>query len=281
MEMGGNGTESIIYEDVMMTPEWAKQILSLNLSNNRNLVPSRVQTFSDAMRRCEWKLNGETVKMTSEGVLLDGQHRLHAVIRSGMTVPVTIAMGVPRDCMGTIDIGLARNVSHYLTIKKYSNSSKVAAMCGWHLRWLNRQTSRRKIPLQPLARLTPELAENMVSINPGILESASFIGNLSHKLKGMIATSLAAYCHFLFSRRDKAKADDFVTMLAKGTNLTENDSIYKLRERLSAMSQSRSKFPDYDYMAVMIRAWNLFVAGKKIRQKIYWHEASEDFPEPK
>lgn len=64
----------------------AETWLSRN-SNNRNLRGQVIASYARDMKSGAWVLNGETVKIASNGQLLDGQHRLNAVVESGQTVP--------------------------------------------------------------------------------------------------------------------------------------------------------------------------------------------------
>jgi hypothetical protein len=65
-----------------ITPKQAQVILAHN-DRNRSLASSRVTVYSGAMLAGEWRMNGETIKFNGDGTLLDGQHRLAAVVRSG------------------------------------------------------------------------------------------------------------------------------------------------------------------------------------------------------
>ena len=47
------------------------------------------------MRRGEWLPTYDTLKVNCSGGLMDGQHRLQAVIRSGWTGPMLVVTGVP------------------------------------------------------------------------------------------------------------------------------------------------------------------------------------------
>src|SRR3954453_8673381 len=80
---------------VYVTVPVAQALLSMN-TGNRPIIEKWVKTLADRMRRGAWILTGNTVIVASEGILNDGQHRLHAVVESGVTVPMDIRFGIER-----------------------------------------------------------------------------------------------------------------------------------------------------------------------------------------
>lgn len=62
-----------------ITPEIAKTMLGENV-NNRRISRDNVNLFAREIRNGEWRFNGEAIKFGKDGRLLDGQHRLLAVI---------------------------------------------------------------------------------------------------------------------------------------------------------------------------------------------------------
>ena len=65
----------------LITPDLAKSLLSLNIKNNRRISSVRVESYARDMRDDKF---AETTMITIDenGRLIDGQHRLHAVIKA-------------------------------------------------------------------------------------------------------------------------------------------------------------------------------------------------------
>jgi hypothetical protein len=61
-----------------------------------------------------WKENGETVKLDSNGNIIDGQHRLQAIVDSGVTIELILVEGLNPSVADTIDIGRKRSIEQYL-----------------------------------------------------------------------------------------------------------------------------------------------------------------------
>lgn len=78
----------------IITPQIASEYLAKNTNNYRVLSKSKVDVYAEDMRNGNWQENGEGIAFGEDGTLKDGQHRLHAIIRSGVTVPMLVIRGV-------------------------------------------------------------------------------------------------------------------------------------------------------------------------------------------
>ena len=63
----------------------AQEPLTKN-DHNRRLSPVRIRKFADEMQNGMWVYNGESIIVSESGRLLDGQHRLHAIVDSGAEI---------------------------------------------------------------------------------------------------------------------------------------------------------------------------------------------------
>lgn len=97
-------------KQVLMTPQWAESLLRGN-TGNRKLSKGWVRVLAGAMERGEWKLTHQGVAVAADGRLLDGQHRLQAVIDSQTTVPMMLSTGVNSDAFLVLDQGKKRGLS--------------------------------------------------------------------------------------------------------------------------------------------------------------------------
>lgn len=78
-----------------VTPELARVWLRAN-TRNRNTRERAVTEYARDMVAGHWNLNGEAIKFAYDGSLLDGQHRLRAVIEADATVQMLVVVGLPR-----------------------------------------------------------------------------------------------------------------------------------------------------------------------------------------
>lgn len=81
-----------------VTPQQAAIWLSKN-PNNRKSSPSRVDRLTQDMLNGTFVLNGESIILDDTGALMDGQHRLMAIIASGTDQKMVVVRGIPRSTM--------------------------------------------------------------------------------------------------------------------------------------------------------------------------------------
>lgn len=93
----------------LITPEMAREYL-FSQGTNRNINSTRVSDYALRMGRGEWKI-GQPIIFDENGCLIDGQHRLRAVIKYGKPVEFAVIKGVPNDSKTVIDIGQRRTTS--------------------------------------------------------------------------------------------------------------------------------------------------------------------------
>lgn len=105
------------YEIVNVTPDMANEWLKKN-EGNRPLRLHRAAFLARAIESGHWKLTHQAVAFTKRGRLLDGQHRLRAVILANRAVKMAVAYDVPEDAFAVMDAGLPRSMAERLHADK-------------------------------------------------------------------------------------------------------------------------------------------------------------------
>lgn len=108
---------NIKFELVFITPEMAKQMLSGN-DGNRQKRRWWIEAMASAMNRGEWITTHQGIAFTSSGRLLDGQHRLDAIISSGNGVWMLVTKGISDDAFKVIDNGIKRSMADLTSLPK-------------------------------------------------------------------------------------------------------------------------------------------------------------------
>lgn len=127
--------DKIKFSEEVYTPDLAKKILEEQNLYNRAVCESRVRFYAEQYRNKTFLQNGETIKFsicpkTGKEILLDGQHRLRAVISSKITMTFLTARNVDFNSFTTIDKGLKRSASNDLYIKAKLNGTSLSANCS-------------------------------------------------------------------------------------------------------------------------------------------------------
>lgn len=113
-----------------ITPARATELLNrVNPQKQRRVNSGLVDSYAAAMRAGNWMLNPHGIVVSDTGELIDGQHRLHAIIASDMTIEMVVAQGVVDSTIDVIDRGSNRTVAQQITLRHgYKNGNLIAAV---------------------------------------------------------------------------------------------------------------------------------------------------------
>lgn len=253
-------------------PAMAQALLKKN-EHNRPLRKSVVARYATAMANDEWLLNGEAVVVGHDGSLLDGQHRLLAVIEADTEVEMLIVRGVQASTFHTFDSGTKRGVSDALSIRGEVNTHILARTLVIGCRAEHGTLHSTTLP--------PSVTEclNFLDRYPQATDSAKLLTQLNPWPRGSKAGTLAGL-HLLFSlsKYGPEIAEMFISDLRNGESMGKGDPVYTLRTRieLSQLKVNQLMKP-IDYMAIVIKAWNAFVKDERIFTLKYIE--SEAFPD--
>lgn len=108
----GEGFPTIVDGGVYeITPLLAQRLLKNNPSN-RKLRNQVVARYQEDMVSGRWNSgNPQPIIIHSSGTIIDGQHRLHAIVRAGKSISSTVAIAEEMQLGAVIDAGLPRSVS--------------------------------------------------------------------------------------------------------------------------------------------------------------------------
>lgn len=267
--LNGTGALNVTLETI--TPQVAGDWLEKN-TRNRKLNDRTVQILARAIRRGDWKLNAETMKFSRGGMLIDGQHRLSAVIVADMPIQSLVAWDVDENVFDTIDTGKRRSTADVMHLRGEVNTNQLAAA----LRLLHLWRTGNSFSEQRHAPSTIQL-EELLDREPTIRTSITATQAAKKKLQNANHTILSV-CHHLFSEIDRSAAHEFFGQLEKGTGLEETDPIYLLRERLSRPQRRDMRITIPEMGAYIIKAWNAHRQRKSIRLLVW--KTTEDYPQP-
>lgn len=96
--------------DVYVTPDLASKILELSNKRNRRMSEATVRDYASCMARGLWRQNQQNswIGFYDNGVLADGQHRLMAILRSGISMMMRFERGLKKEHSFAIDTHRSR-----------------------------------------------------------------------------------------------------------------------------------------------------------------------------
>lgn len=244
----------------VITPERAKQLLEAKRPTNRPISPNQVNMLVRAITEGLWEVNFDTIKLTSKGELIDGQHRMMACVTAGKSIQTWVAYDVSVKSMATMDTHKPRSASDNIAIIGYQNASLITATIR---KLVFFATNSKSI------KLSPRETETLLRLH-SIQESCR---QAMHGGKGLFPGSSLAAIHYIGamvqSRQDEKlvlAADKFLKTVKSGIPNYEGDPAYVVREFVIAKNASRVSTIDPQTKDRMLAAaWEAHRAGKTWR----------------
>lgn len=106
---------NVNFKTCLVTPEMAAEMLRHANPENRSISSKRVAEYANAMKSGRWQNNAECIQFREDGMLINGHHRLEAVIKANVPVEMSIATGLPDD-VTLFDKGRPRSSRDTLTL---------------------------------------------------------------------------------------------------------------------------------------------------------------------
>lgn len=274
--MAGALPDCALYQihDVLITPALATAWLRRNEAN-RKLRPRAVSQYVSDIQRGAWKPTGETIKFSTTGRLLDGQHRLAAIVASGVAVRMCVATGLDNSAFDVIDTGRSRTGADVLVIEGVGlrESSTVAAAMPLILNY-----QRGLVPHSRARYSNQELIEAW-NTQAAIRRSSQFVAKLPRRVMP-IGHSKALFLHWAFCQRDIDAADEFIERLFTGEHLGKSEPLYHLRQRLLQLRMEGQSVADTVMLHAGIKAWNATRTGRSYASwRPVFPRSDETFPE--
>lgn len=272
-------SDSIKTEVVTVTPERAQQLLEQN-KNNRRVSAKNLEKVEAIMSRGEWRLNGEAIKISTNGRILDGQHRLMASVNTGTTFQTLIVYGLTDETQETMDSGKSRTLADILSLRGYKSTHSLAAIVTAIIR-SEIYGIKAAVSSGTAARpVTNQQAIRRIETEPTVVDLFNHVNGVT---KAGLPGKIAGMLYYKFSEIDSDDTQFFFERLASGAGLERNHPILVLRALLLRLKSEPGAANSTYVTAVTIKAWNKFRAGEDCSQlKFRVGGASpETFPEPK
>lgn len=252
-----------------ITPALAEEFLSKNVKN-RKILESQVDFYARQMKAEQWKLTGDSIKFSNEGALLDGQHRLRAIIKLGQPVDMFVAEGLDSDSFEVLDTGKLRTAGDVLSVFGVEKANNIGAIVRFIILFKRgSKTSWTKTDSPSHTDIV-----NFVSKHPNLNEILDFVHKVYRDFR-YLQTSILGGLYFLFAEKNQTKADEFFEQYRTGLELTKTSPVYLLRDRFLRDQTNKLKLTRRDKIMLFIIAWNSFVSNKPMQHL----KLPEKFPE--
>jgi hypothetical protein len=212
-------------ELVTVTPEMAREWLESN-NGNRPLRGDNVKALARDMRSGDWRLVGDPIRIDRLGNLIDGQHRLAAVVDSGVAVPFFVGTGLDPEDKRVIDSGIKRRPGDQLVMDGRAQGVALASA----LRLMYSLEVGR--PYDGSLKVTNAELFHTAERHPTMLDSLLATRGLSRLV--YITPMNATVAHYLGYVKIPATTYDFFNKLRTAVNCTATDPALLLRNRMTS-----------------------------------------------
>lgn len=245
-------------------PDTARTYLDEN-DANRGLRARVVNAYARDMGHGAWAVTGETIKFSKTGELLDGQHRLSAIIESGTSQWMLVVRGLEPATKGIIDTGAPRSAGDALKLVGLDagNPYAVAAAARLLVLWRTDRLRTMSSGLRHEDRATHGEIIEMVRQEPDILDAVSDAYR-DYERTGL-PTGPAAMARVVLHGIDAKDAALFFESLAgyatEGSTDPRAVLLYTVRQ-MRALGQMRKPG---EAIGLIFSAWNAWRDKQKIK----------------
>jgi len=240
----------------LTTPAMARRLLE-GMNGNRNLRESVVDAYARDMVAGNWGDAGDAIGLDENGTLVSGQHRLHAVVKSGCPIRFRYVEGITREDHRFIDTGIVRNLADELQYQGEVNTHQLGAAVANLWRYdheITAAASRTKATHSELLdhlKANPDL-RHFVTITTG--RFPRFV------TKGPLAA--VSY----IAARDVAttEAEGWLAALKSDVPVDRNDPNEALRRFARNAHDRHAAVSRVEWMALNIKTFNAYLRGEKV-----------------
>jgi len=259
-------TAPLIGVEETITPEIAARMLERN-HLNRRISSTRVDYYAKQIRDGRWMVNHQGVAIDTNGDLRDGQHRLHAVVLTGIPVQMMVTRGVSPEAMNTVDTGRVRSGADMAVMAGISNATLLISAAKISICY---ESGIKRSWDYPKRLIAPDEALAWLQANPAI---GGWVNPASAIRVRLTRGTPAAYCAALYQIEKWCLANDKIDEFADwheglrtGVGLQAGDARVLLARWMTDSAKKykgRSEFTDLTFV-LTLRTFNAHINGERL-----------------
>lgn len=267
-----NLAKTISFAIEVITPQTATKYLSTSVGN-RNIKKDTMTALINALTKGTFEVNGETIVFDQNGSLMDGHHRMGAIIRANIPAICLVVRGINRNTWTTMDSGTARSlcdVFKFEGIANYSTISTIVAgtfamaknKIGINTLGAGNKLNRGGLSRKEALDLYYKHADVWQEITKLAINTKNKLpGLFSAKEVGIISAYLVLCLHHSFE-----KVSEFWDLVVN------NDGIYASLRNLFLKDMQETRFKKMSAQSrqsCIACAWNRYLVDKKAKRVQY------------
>jgi hypothetical protein len=262
-------------EHLLITPKEAKEFMSKN-TLNRRLKQPRINLYANDILNGRWKMEtGEMIKISKTDRVLDGQHRLLAIIKANLPMYFHVAFDLEDSIFDVLDTGTPRTASDVFKIKGVKNENKIPSIISVY----NQLKSGKRNIKQKDEKVS---STNQMVLNQYLMDEefwqriCAISGSLYLSFAKILSPSTIGGTYAFFYEKDEEQTATFFRQLCLGSDIT-NETINILRNKLIQDKLAVRKLPTDIKLAFIIKTWNCFRLNKELKV-LKFDTVRDEFP---
>lgn len=248
------GTDTnIIAEVITVSPTDAAAWLSCN-QNNRPVRKNHVMFLAREIVEGNWQVNGQAIVIADDEQVLDGQHRLMAIIEAGKAIQTLVVYGITPEAFRTIDTGAVRTGADALTMHFHEVPQVLIKAISTAVQWCEK-LERGVLHGSGRMKLSNTDVIDYVKKHQSLIQCAETMQGYPSEARPL-SLGMGVALFEMFARKHAEQAEKFMRALYTGEELTRTDPEYLLRAAFIRDVERVSKFPLAIRMRMVIKGWN-------------------------
>jgi hypothetical protein len=253
-------------EILLITPKLAANFLERNKSNRR-LNENSINFYADQMSRNQWKLTGQGISFDSDNYLLDGQHRLHAIIKSQTSVKMLVVYEVDRDSFTCYDSGKNRNMTDIFSISEIPNASTVSTAIQFYINLKNNRGVNFSSNLARSRKITRYDCLNEYNKDAEFWQECVRVSMRCYKKMRILNLGFTASFVY-YSVKEKNKPVEYVVNFLNqlfGFDSDEFNATKLFRDAVVKDALSTKKMSPVHKLGLFKKTWNCYVTKRDVK----------------
>lgn len=259
------GTDGIHVSMIEVTPDLARRWVREFNEGNRRVQPTQVDAIARDIKSGRWMVNAQPICFTADPFaadgrrggtrLLNGQHRLYGVIKANTGIEVPVATGIAEAAFATYDTHGRKSV-----FSSGGPQADLRVLAGAaRMQWRVDQGLRPNDRAVPSASEIKETLENHTGLADWFPESRK------RQVAEFGSSGVMTFVLYHLRRIDRPVAEDFFRDLFTGENLTRENPVLALRERIRRTRniEGEERGSRREVLTQLLQAWEAYRLWRK------------------
>lgn len=248
---------------------------------NRPQVSGSIPALAMDMVNDGWKFSHQGIAFNSDGELVDGQHRLQALlladkINPGIVIPMMVTWNLPRESNEKIDINRRRQPGTFLAMEGYASANRLSTTLKWiHLYGLT--DFDEPFDKAHWSRMLDVAGLRAVLRSHPLAPEGVAVGSKFQSLGLLTASAAGAGWVICRERYEEATVDEFITGVMTGADLKTGDARLALRNWSINRRERQARADAPVHLAFFLKAFRAFRLGEPV-SSLTFKPSVERFP---